>query len=287
MNDKPATDVDETPEADIEQTPVADTLDAPEAQVADTSEVVADVAPAADEERAPRRKIDHTPIANGFETVVFDLDGTLVDTAPDLTNALNHVLKQEGLENVDREEVRRLVGRGARVLIERGLNSHKKEASEERLDELLEMFLNYYGRNICRRSRFYPGAKRIMDELLSAGTILAVCTNKPQEMSDELFRRLKTTHRFRAVVGAGSVPAHKPDPIHLHAAIARAGGKPESSVLIGDSEVDVATAKAAGIPVIAVSFGYSETPASELGADAVIDDLGELPAALAALRPAA
>lgn len=233
---------------------------------------------------------DTTPApvpAHGFDTVVFDLDGTLVDTAPDLTNALNHVMKREGLEPVDRDLTRKLVGRGARVMIENALKLREIEASNEKMEELFEVFLDFYGRNICRRSRFFPGAKRIMDELLGGGTALAVCTNKPQEMSDELFRRLKSTHRFRAVVGAGSVPAHKPDAVHLLAAIARAGGKVDTAVLVGDSDVDAATAKVAGVPMIAVSFGYSETPAAELGADAVIDDLGELPAALAALRPAA
>lgn len=216
-------------------------------------------------------------------TVVFDLDGTLVDTGPDLTAALNHALGVLGRPPVVEESVREMVGHGARKLLERGL-----AATGEMTPELIEAgvphFLDYYAAHICDASKPYVGVESAMNALAAAGSRLAVCTNKPQGLSDQLLAALGWTGRFVAVVGADSVPAKKPNPAHLLTTIDRAGGDPADAAFVGDSIVDVETAKAAKVPVIAVSFGFPDRPAHSLGADAVIDHYDELIGALERLR---
>jgi phosphoglycolate phosphatase len=212
-------------------------------------------------------------------TIVFDLDGTLVDTAPDLTAALNHALGTLGRPTVDPESVRHMVGHGARKLLENGL-----AATGEMTPELVEAgvgpFLDYYAANVCVGSRPYPGVEAAMDRLTAAGCTLAICTNKPQALSDALIGALGWTGRFAAIVGADSVPARKPDPGHLDATLAAAGGERGSCAFVGDSIVDVGTARAAGVPIVVVSFGFSDRPVADLGADAVIDHYDDLIAAL-------
>ncbi|MCP1335842.1 phosphoglycolate phosphatase [Futiania mangrovi] len=228
------------------------------------------------------------PAGLPFSSIVFDLDGTLVDTAPDLAAALNHVLDHAGRRPVDLQEVRQLVGRGARVAIERGLTlTGAPEERPEILDDYFARFLAYYGDNICAGSRPFPNAVETVETFRAQGARTGICTNKPQVLTDGLMRALNLADRFEAIVGADSVPARKPDPGHLFETIRRMGGEPASAVLIGDSETDVKTARAAGIPVIAVSFGYTVTPAHALGADAVIDDFAELADALARLARSA
>jgi phosphoglycolate phosphatase len=213
------------------------------------------------------------------QTIVFDLDGTLVDTAPDLTAALNHALSTLGRAPVDPASVRHMVGHGARKLLENGLAA-TGGSTPELVEAGVTPFLDYYATHICAGSRPYPGVEAAMDALTAAGSTLAVCTNKPQALADALIAALGWTARFAAVVGADSVPARKPDPGHLDATLAAAGGSRASCVFVGDSIVDVGTARAAGVPVIAVSFGFSDRPVEDLGADAVIDHYDELLAAM-------
>ena len=216
-----------------------------------------------------------TPIGSLPRTVLFDLDGTLVDTGPDLTAALNHALGILGRRAVDEESVKEMVGLGARKLLERGL-----EATGVMTPELIEAgvqpFLDFYGANICVGSRPYDGIEAAMDALAADGVTLAICTNKPQRLSEQLIEALEWSGRFAAILGADRVPQRKPHPAHVLSTIEAAGGDVRSCAFVGDSIVDVTAATAAEVPVIAVSFGFPDRPAETLGADAVIDSYAEL-----------
>ncbi len=213
-------------------------------------------------------------------TVVFDLDGTLVDTAPDLVNATNHVLAARGLNPVALSELRGWVSFGARRMIVEALKAHDSDRSEAEVDEMLDAFISHYAENIAVDSRPFPGMIAALDSLRGAGALLSVCTNKRESLSRQLLASLGVMDRFSGLAGRDTFPVCKPDPAHVTGAIALAGGRPERAVMVGDSLNDVAAAKAAGVPVIAVSFGYTDVPARDLGADIVIDHFAELPAAV-------
>jgi len=217
------------------------------------------------------------------ETIVFDLDGTLVDTAPDLTAALNAVLIRERLPPVPLERVRQMVGRGARVLIERALAWHRIPLDPTRTSELLQHFLTYYEANIAVTSRPFEGMETCVRSLSAHGHRIGICTNKPEHLSRKLIGELGLSDLFPVILGADSRPWRKPDPRHLTDTIEALGGRAANAVLVGDSDTDARTARAAGIPVVLVSFGYTETPANELGADAVVDHYRDLEAALVRL----
>jgi phosphoglycolate phosphatase len=219
-------------------------------------------------------------------TVVFDLDGTLVDTGPDLTAALNHALGVLGRREVDEESVKEMVGLGARKLLERGLAA-TGVMTDELIDAGVSPFLEFYAANICVGSKPYDGLEAAMDELMAQGATLAVCTNKPQRLSELLIVALGWNGRFAAVLGADRVPQRKPHPAHLLSTIEAAGGDPRSSAFVGDSIVDVTAARAAEVPVVVVSFGFPDRPATTLGADAVIDSYAELIPALRRLGASA
>ena len=218
-----------------------------------------------------------------LRTVIFDLDGTLVDTAPDLTAALNFVLRAEGRATVALGEVRHLVGHGARKLIERGLGTTGGMLPEAEIDRLLVSFLEFYSENLAVESRVFAGVAETLDEIAGAGAAMGICTNKPEGLSVRLIAEVGLARHFTVILGADSVARRKPDPGHLLKTIAHLGGDPDRSVMVGDSENDIATARAAGVKVIAVSFGYSMAAPEALGADAVIRDFRELPAVLARL----
>ncbi|HEY6916764.1 MAG TPA: phosphoglycolate phosphatase, partial [Allosphingosinicella sp.] len=201
-----------------------------------------------------------------FQVVAFDLDGTLADTSPDLTAALNHVLTQLSRPSLPVEEVIGLVGHGARALIRKGL-AVTGGGTEDMVDEAYPAFLDHYASNICTGTRSYPGVEAALDALLARETALAICTNKPEALALQLVEALGWKGRFRSIIGGDTLPVRKPDPAPLHEAIARAGGG--SAVFIGDSITDADTARAAAIPLVAVSFGFSDRPVSALGADAV------------------
>jgi phosphoglycolate phosphatase len=217
-----------------------------------------------------------------LDVVVFDLDGTLADTAPDLAAALNHALICLGRSPVPVESVRHLVGHGARALLRKGLAA-TGESSEDLVDRGFPHFLDFYGDNICVRTRPYEGLLPALDELASRGIALAVCTNKFEWLTRRLFEALGWSDRFQAVIGGDTVGVRKPDPAPLREAIARAGGG--RAAFVGDSITDADTARAAGVPLIAVSFGFSDRPADQLGAETVIDHYSELLLALTRLGP--
>lgn len=216
-------------------------------------------------------------------TVIFDLDGTLVDTAPDLTGALNFVLRAEGRAAVALGEVRHMVGLGGRRLIERGLEKSGGILPEVEIDRLLVSFLEFYSENLAVESRVFAGVAETLDEIAATGARMGICTNKPEGLSVRLIAEVGLARHFSVILGADSVARRKPDPGHLLETIARLGGDRAFSVMVGDSENDVATARAAGVPVIAVSFGYSMVAPEELGADAVIRDFRQLPEVLKSL----
>ena len=202
--------------------------------------------------------------------VVFDLDGTLVDTAPDLVATLNVVLAAEGLPPLPLHTARDLIGAGARALIERGFAASGQAAAPERLDALFQTFMVHYEANLRVHSRLYEGVEPCLDRLGAAGFRLAVCTNKFEHQSVALLRAFGIAERFAAICGRDTFRHFKPDPRHLLATIEQAGGDPRRAVMVGDSRTDVTTAKAAGIPVIAVPFGYSDVPIVDLDPDRIV-----------------
>ncbi len=221
---------------------------------------------------------------NGL-TLVFDLDGTLVDTAPDLVGATNHVLANLGAEPLPDTLLRPWISYGARRMVVEALGIRRLSQTDAEIDRQIERFLAYYTENISRESRPFPGTLRALDQLADLGATLAVCTNKRESLSRLLLDRLNMTSRFKAIAGRDTFPVCKPDPRHLTGAIALAAGDKRRAVMIGDSGIDIATAKAAGVPVVAVSFGYTERHVREFDPDMVIDHYDELVQAIARVRP--
>lgn len=209
--------------------------------------------------------------------IAFDLDGTLVETAPDLIGALNAVLAECDLPPVPIASARHLVGQGARVLIARGFAEAGAPLAPERIDGLFDRFIAVYRAHIADESHVYAGLEAALDALAEDGATLSVCTNKPQELADPLIDALGLRHRFAAVAGWGSIPACKPDPGHLIAAVERAGGRLDRALLVGDSATDVLTAQNAGRPCIVVDWGYTDTPPGELGGDVLVSSPAEIP----------
>ena len=211
-------------------------------------------------------------------TIAFDLDGCLVDTAPDLIGTLNMILAEHGHHGLPLDAARTVVGHGARAMLMRGFEAVGETIGPEQMNHLFDRFIELYRRRIDMASRPYPGVVEVLDAFAGAGAKLVVCTNKRTDLSLALLEALHLAYRFEAVVGPDKAGAAKPDPHHLLFAIQAAGGSPGHALMIGDSSSDVGAAKAAGVPVVAVSFGYSDVSPAELGADAVIDSFAELPA---------
>lgn len=215
--------------------------------------------------------------------LVFDLDGTLVDTAPDLVDTLNVVFAREGMPPVPYDEARTMIGGGAKAMLVSGLEAEGRAVTPELVDRLFNDFLAYYADHIAVRSRAFPGLTEALDVLSARGHRFAICTNKLESLSLLLLRQLGLAARFAAICGQDTFGVQKPDPEILHRTITSAGGAPGNAVMIGDSATDIRTARAAGIPVIAVDFGYSERPVAEFAPDRVISHFTQLPDVLTAL----
>jgi phosphoglycolate phosphatase len=213
-------------------------------------------------------------------TVVFDLDGTLVDTAPDLIATLNALFEREGIDPVPFLQARQFIGGGARKLIERGLAANGRALTTAEADRLYAVYVSSYEARIAELSRPFPGVERALDALAARGFRLAVCTNKLERLSVKLLDALDLSRRFAAICGQDTFGVQKPDPRILTATIEAAGGRSCSALLVGDSATDIATARAANMPVIAVDFGYTETPVARHRPDRVISHYDELPAAV-------
>ncbi|OJF93443.1 HAD family hydrolase [Pararhizobium antarcticum] len=208
--------------------------------------------------------------------VIFDLDGTLVDTAPDLVASLNHAVMQAGLAPVTYNDLTHLVGHGARAMIERTFALRDVALSASDLDWQMKEFIDFYHGSMPGDSIPYPGVIDAMDRLSSAGLTLAICTNKLEMLAKSLIEGLGLTDRFVTITGGDTFSVRKPDAEHLLSTIRLAGGLPESAVMIGDSLNDILVARNASVRSIAVPFGYSDVPIETLEPDHIIRHFDEL-----------
>lgn len=218
--------------------------------------------------------------------LVFDLDGTLVDTAPDLIDTLNVVFAREGLPPVPHQSARKLIGGGIKAMIVRGLEAERRTVVADEVERMFDEFLTHYSVHIADRSRPFPGLESTLDVLSERGHRFAVCTNKLERLSIQLLRALNLADHFAAICGQDTFAVLKPDPEMLHRTIAAAGGERENTIMIGDSLTDIRTARAAHVPVIAVTFGYSERPVAEYGPDRLIETFDRLPSAVSEIESA-
>jgi phosphoglycolate phosphatase len=217
--------------------------------------------------------------------LIFDLDGTLVDTAPDLLEATNEVLRASGRPAIDPATLQHMVGFGVRSLIAQAFSATGEEARAEEMPALEEIFLNHYRAHLADFSRPFPGVEETLAKLKASGARLGVLTNKPHEMALPLLKMLGLTELFSAIYGAGFRPYVKPDPRIFHEVVAdlmpqSKGGR---ALMIGDSVTDLQTARAADVPCILMTYGYTPVPAASLGADAVLDHFDQLPETISRL----
>jgi phosphoglycolate phosphatase len=220
--------------------------------------------------------VDPKRAALSGAAIAFDLDGTLVDTAHDLIGTLNWLLAQEGLAPLPLAEARPFIGRGARWMIERGFQAADAPLAPADVQPLFERFIDRYTGHIADESQPFPGCVEALNALKADGAKLVVCTNKLTGLSRALLDALDMTRLFDAVIGSDAAPAIKPDPRHLETAIAAVGGRLDRAIMVGDAATDAGAARAAKVPLILVSFGYTETPAAELGPDVLIDRYDQL-----------
>jgi phosphoglycolate phosphatase len=214
--------------------------------------------------------------------LVFDLDGTLVDSAPDLLATLREVLRGYGFEVEPDPDLRNGIGHGARHLIEYALHRRRVALDDARLAHIYADYLRYYEANIATYTRPYTGLVEMLDRFAAVGWSFAVCTNKLEGLSRTLLESLGLAHRFSAICGGDTFAARKPDPHHLLGTIALAGGSEREAIMVGDSRTDLDTARAAGIPFVGVSFGYTPVPMAQLRPDLLLDRFDDLTPATAA-----
>ena len=208
--------------------------------------------------------------------IVFDLDGTLVDSAPDLLATLNAVLPAHGFQAIADPKMHEGIGHGARHLIVEALKRHGVTPADDALDAVHGDFLAHYEANICRHSQLYPGAEAMLDRFAAAGWRLAVCTNKKESLSRQLLEALGVAERFAAICGGDTFAAPKPDPAHLGGTIAASSGAADRAIMLGDSVTDLDAARAMRVPFVGVSFGYTQVPMAKLGPDRLIDGFDAL-----------
>ncbi len=228
-------------------------------------------------------------MADPSPLLVFDLDGTLAETAPDLIAALNVALAEGGAPPVPVEAARDMLGAGGRVLLMRGLDASGIALSGGELEVLYQRFLSHYGEHLADETKLFPGVVAALDALASAGWRLAVCTNKLEHQARMVLEAMGIADRFVTICGQDTFresdgrPIPKPDPRALESCVARAGGDLARTLLIGDSKTDVDAARASRVPVVAVDFGYTPVPVRELSPDAAISHFDELAPAIAAI----
>jgi len=208
--------------------------------------------------------------------LLFDLDGTLLDTAPDLSATLNHCLKEAGRPTVTLDSVKHMVGQGAVALLERGLTATGGMVPAKKFEELVNLFFEYYENHLTDHSTPYEGLMDLLPVLNDHGCEMAVCTNKPAAFAKTIINDLDLQNFFPVITGGDSFEIRKPDPGHIHKTLELMHKKSGLAVMIGDTHNDIDAANAADITSIAVSFGYSDTPAHGLGANHVIDHFSEL-----------
>ena len=210
--------------------------------------------------------------------LLFDLDGTLVDSVPDLTNALNQVLSERGHAPLTPEEVKPMVGDGVPALVGRAFAARGGGAEEAA--EVLPRYIAFYEANATRLTKPYPGVRETLAELRRRGYRTAICTNKLQRATVRVLRGLELDELFDGIAGGDRYPVRKPDAGHLLELIREMGGGAERAAMIGDSENDAAAGHAAAMPVLLMRYGYARAEPETLGAAAVVDRFPELPQAL-------
>ena len=213
-------------------------------------------------------------------TIAFDLDGTLVDSAPDLIGTLNRLLVEEGLPPVPMESASTLIGSGARALLAHGFEAAGASVERAHSDELFERCLVDSAAHIADGSQPFEGVVETLERLSERGAILVVATNKRSDLSELLLEELDLTRHFAAIVGPDRVSARKPSGAHLKEAVVKAGGDPERAIMVGDAAPDADAAKDAGMPCILVTFGFTPVPVEDLGADVLIDDFEDVEEAI-------
>ncbi len=213
-------------------------------------------------------------------TIVFDLDGTLVDTAPDLLNATNHVLRRSGREQITLTQIRGIIGSGAKAMMREGFKLTGDPADEAQIESLWEPFIAHYKANITAESRLFPGCYDTLLALEDAGATLAVCTNKIKKLADQVLDELAIADIFEACFGADSVPQRKPHGDHILLTIEAAGGDTKRAIMIGDSQTDEKAAQNAGLPFIFVPFGYGPGTSDLIHAAAIVEDYSTMIAAI-------
>jgi phosphoglycolate phosphatase len=218
-------------------------------------------------------------------TVVFDLDGTIADTAADLIEAANAALATERLGPAAPAAIKKGVGYGAKAMLQSAIASLGRETDAEQMRRLSERLIAFYGENVAAKTQLFPGFIEAATALRATGARLALCTNKREQLTLRLLSALGIGSLFNAIAGGDTFPFHKPDPRHISELVRLAGGDLSAAIMVGDSEADVGAARGAGIPVIAAGFGYAALPAAELGADAVMNHFQELQALIGSLLP--
>jgi phosphoglycolate phosphatase len=211
-------------------------------------------------------------------TLVFDLDGTLVDSAPDLADSLDLLLVEQGKQPLGLDVGRSLIGHGISNLVAKGLDRSGLKLDGPDLEKRIKRFHEIYAGNLSRKTRAYAGVEEALPRFREQGFSLAVCTNKLEKYSRQILADLGLAAHFDQVAGPDTFGIAKPDPRHLLLTIESISGNGKHALMIGDSEVDVALAKAAGIPVVAVTYGYAKVPLADLNPDALVDSFAELPA---------
>jgi phosphoglycolate phosphatase len=217
------------------------------------------------------------------KAVVFDLDGTLIDSAPDIAHALNRATEKRGIERFPLDQVKEMIGGGVPQLIKRALKA--RGLPIDGVIPLVDEFIALYREELTTRTTVYEGGRELLEQLHGEGRRLGICTNKNHELTIEILQQLDLIKYFGSVLGEREGRARKPDPAPLWGVVAELVASPQDALMAGDSEADVACARAAGIPVLVVDFGYSRTAPEALGADAVISRLSELPQHISSLKP--
>ena len=217
----------------------------------------------------------------GAAAVVWDLDGTLVDSAADIATSLNCLLVENELEALDEARIKNMIGEGVAVLIRRGFEAHGITPDGQHLERLVERFLVIYTEVATASTRLFPGARETLKTLSDAGLRQAICTNKPEAITRQVLDGLEIADYFDVVVGGDTLPRNKPDPLPLRTVLAGLGVTPERALMVGDSAIDVLLAHATGVAVAFVTFGYGPEPPDSHRADYRIDALSDLPAVVA------
>lgn len=216
--------------------------------------------------------------------ILFDLDGTLADSAPDIAMALNLLLDEQNLPRFSTQTVTKMVGGGVPLLIERALKAHGQGVEKDHIAALAARFLEIYTPRAAVLTRLFPGVRGLLESYRDDGVRLGVCTNKPEGVTRMILNALGVAHLFGAVVGGDTLAVKKPDPAPLHAALGILKCAPQHALMVGDSAADANAARAAGIPVILVTFGYTRTPVQELENDGIVESFAKLPEAIAVLK---